>query len=215
MVKLHYIMNVKENLAKNLIRYRKLFNITQAELAEKLNYSDKAVSKWERAEAVPDLEILKQIADFYCTTIDNLLAEPKEEEKPKVKKYIKTKRLIISLLAFGLVWLIAIFAFALLGIFLPSSKNLWLIFIYSIPISTIVFLIFSAIWGKNLITCICISALIWSILLSIFLSLRFLLTNPPAKLWLIFLIGIPAQILTILWTSYISLNLIGKILNKK
>ena len=41
-------MDIKLNLAENLVKYRKHFNLTQAELAEKLNYSDKAVSKWER-----------------------------------------------------------------------------------------------------------------------------------------------------------------------
>lgn len=207
-------MDIKENLAKNLIRYRKAYNITQAELAEKLNYSDKAVSKWERAEAVPDLVILKQIADLYGITIDSLLVEPKEE-KPKVKKIIQTKRLIISLLAFGLVWLVAVLAYTLLSIFLPSVNYFWLVFVYAIPFSTVTFLIFSTIWGKNKITGICISVLIWSTILSIFLSLLSMMNAPPSNLWFIFLIGVPAQVLIILWTSYKSLNFLGKILNKK
>jgi len=80
-------MDVKENLAKNLIKYRKSKNLTQAELAEKLNYSDKAVSKWERGESFPDLSVLKQIADFYGVSVDTLLSDPSSAEiKPQKEK---------------------------------------------------------------------------------------------------------------------------------
>ena len=210
-------MNIKENLSKNLIKYRKSLNLTQAELAEKLNYSDKAVSKWERSEAVPDLEVLKQIADFYGTTIDNLIEEP-TQEKPKIKKITQKKRLIISLIFSGLAWLVAIVAYSLIGILLPNFSNSWLIYIYAIPISTIIFLVLSAVWGRNILTTLCTSVLIWSIALSIFLSLKCFLATPPSKLWFIFLICIPLQVLDFLWTSYkrinIHFNLIKKI-NKK
>ena len=85
-------MDIKENLAENLISYRKAANLTQAELAEKLNYSDKAVSKWERGESFPDLYVLKQIADFYGVTIDTLINEPKKPEKAEreIRKKGKT-----------------------------------------------------------------------------------------------------------------------------
>ena len=58
-------MDIKENFAANLSRYRKAMGITQAELAEKINYSDKAVSKWERGESLPDLVVVKTIADLF------------------------------------------------------------------------------------------------------------------------------------------------------
>lgn len=212
--KITTIMDIKDNLAKNLIKYRKALNLTQIELADKINYSDKAVSKWERGEAVPDIVVLKQLALFYGTTIDELLDEPKEE-KPKIKRFVKGKRLIVSLLAFAIVWLIAILTFSVLRIVMPNIDHLWLIFIYAIPTSTIVFIVFSAIWGKNLITAICISVLIWSIVLSIFLSLTSFLKYTPDNLWLIFIVGIPAQILCILCTTYIKLNFLSKIINKK
>ena len=56
---------IKENIAKNLIKYRKAHNLTQIQLAEKLNYSDKSISKWERQESIPDLVILSNIAKLY------------------------------------------------------------------------------------------------------------------------------------------------------
>ncbi|MBR5900709.1 MAG: helix-turn-helix transcriptional regulator [Clostridia bacterium] len=70
-------MNVKENLAINIAKHRKALGLTQAELAEQLNYSDKAVSKWERGDAVPEITVLKQLADFYGVTVDTLLSQPK------------------------------------------------------------------------------------------------------------------------------------------
>ena len=75
-------MDIKENLAKNLTLYRKACGLTQAELAQKLDYSDKAVSKWERGESVPDLYILKKLADFYGVTIDALISEPPKSILP-------------------------------------------------------------------------------------------------------------------------------------
>ena len=66
-------MDIRQNLASNIALHRKALKLTQAELAEKLNYSDKAVSKWERGEAVPELTVLKQIADFFNVTIDYLV----------------------------------------------------------------------------------------------------------------------------------------------
>ena len=44
-----------KNDAKNITELRILNNMTQMELAEKLNYSDKTISKWERAESSPDI----------------------------------------------------------------------------------------------------------------------------------------------------------------
>ena len=69
-------------IAKNITALRQNRKMTQAELAEKLNYSDKAVSKWERGESVPDVLVLKSIADMFGVSLDYLL-EADHEEKPK------------------------------------------------------------------------------------------------------------------------------------
>lgn len=188
--------------------------MTQAELAKKLNYSDKAVSKWERGEAIPELPVLKQIADMFNVTIDTLISES-PQEKPKNRLFMMKKRLIISLLFFGLVWLIAIVSYSVLRMVDSNIFKTWLIYIYAIPVSTAVFLVFSAIWGKNLITRVCISILIWSSILSIYLSLKYYLPNPPNELWLVFIIGIPLQILTMLLFSYTKLSIFNKLKQKK
>ena len=115
-------MEIKENLAKNLITYRKNANTTQLELAEKLNYSDKAISKWERGESVPDITVLKQLADLYGVTVDTLISKPKEAPLKPLKNIAK-KRAIISLVAIGFVWLVAICSFVFIDTFFPKIEK--------------------------------------------------------------------------------------------
>lgn len=195
-------MDIKENLAENLISYRKAANLTQAELAEKLNYSDKAVSKWERGESFPDLYVLKQIADFYGVTIDTLINEPKKPEKAEREIRKKGKRVAIVLCSIGIVWLVAVCCFAFINMIIPTIENTWLSFIFAIPITCIILTVFSCIWKHKALTYISVSLLVWSIILSIFLLLYLVLPNPPATLWMIFLIAIPLQALIFFWQYY-------------
>jgi len=194
-------MEIKDNLAVNLTRLRKATSLTQAELAEKLNYSDKAVSKWERGESVPDITVLKQLADFYGTTIDALISEPKEEKPKKTRRHISGIRAIIATCSVGLVWLVATVCFAFLSIIFPSITNTWLSFIVAIPVSIIILLIFTSIWGKNLFNAIFTSLLVWTTILAIYLILIYAGVQ-SSTLWMLFLVGIPLQVLAILWFSY-------------
>ena len=192
---------IRNNLATNITLYRKALGLTQAELADKINYSDKAVSKWERGEAVPEITVLKQLADLFEVKVDNLIDVPKQE-KPKTLHNLGKKRTIICLCATGLVWLVAICCFAFIDIIIPSIHQTWLFFIYALPISFIVLLVLTSVWGKSIVNTIIISLLVWTTLLSIYLSLVNTLLNPPKNLWEIFLIGIPLQGLAIFWLLY-------------
>ncbi len=180
---------IKENIAKNLIKYRKAHNLTQIQLAEKLNYSDKSISKWERQESIPDLIILSNIAKLYGISVQDLLANPKE----KVKSPIRNNRVIITLMSFTGVWAIATTVYALLGIFAPNLTKSWLVFIYAIPLSLIDLVVFTKLWGNKWILFVAISLLSWSIPLAIYLSFDY------DQLWLLFIVIIPLQILAILW----------------
>ena len=193
--------DIKDYFAQNLVRFRKALNLTQAELAEKLNYSDKAVSKWERAESLPDIYTLKSIADFFGTKVDVLISEPKAD-KLKVNYNIGKKRTIILLASTAIVWLVAIAFFAFIHIIFSSITQTWLAFIYAIPITAIVLLIFTSVWGKSLGNLILISLLVWSIILTVYLTLIHTLPTPPANLWELFLIGIPAQGVIVFWYLY-------------
>ena len=63
----------KRIVADNITALRTAKKLTQSQLAEMLNYSDKSVSKWERGDSVPDVFVLKKIADIFGVTVDWLL----------------------------------------------------------------------------------------------------------------------------------------------
>lgn len=192
--------DLKQIIAYNITELRKASSLTQLELAEKLNYSDKAISKWERGESIPDIAVLKQIADIFGVTVDYLLQkEHNEKDRKQVsEKVFKTKkrnRLIVTLLANSLVWLIATMVFVYLGIYTEKLHNLWIIFVYATPVSLVVCLIFNCIWGRRRRNFVIITLLVWSILLAVYLSLL------SYNLWLIFILGVPAQIIIFLWAG--------------
>ncbi len=196
MIKSYIVMDIKQNLAKNLTACRKAFGLTQVELAEKLNYSDKAVSKWERGDSVPDLTVLKQIADFYGITIDKLISENKNI-RPNVIKNLGKKRIFTLLFSLGVVWICAVLCHTILSILEISFDAKWLTYIYAVPVNAIILIIFSSMWKLDVLNSISISFLVWSILLGVFLTLLNTLTSISTNLWQIFLIGIPAQLVII------------------
>lgn len=188
---------LKKKLAKNLIYYRKNNNLTQLQLAEKLSYSDKAISKWERGESVPDILTLKALADLYHCKIDDLL-----KEKNKKKLFITKNKLIISLLSIGLVWLIAVITYMFSSIISESLNhsisNLWMIWVYAALPSFIVALVFAKIWGKRWMRFIFVSGIVVSAGLIIYLHL--LLANIPSS-WLVWCVVAALEILVFLWYS--------------
>ena len=183
---------LRKRFANNLIHYRKLLGLTQIELAEKLNYSDKSVSKWERGEGLPDLSVTMQLAEIFNLTPNDLVAE-----KPRRRLMTTRNKIIITLLSIGIAWLVATVLFFLFEIILPNAYNWWLLYIYAIPISAIVGIVFSCIWWKKVHIFASISTLIWSIALCIMLTVSLLINQP--RIWLIFLVAAVVQILAILW----------------
>lgn len=186
---------VKDIIAKNLIELRTKKNMTQSELAEKLNYTDKSVSKWERGETTPPIDVLKDIADLYGVTLDYLVTESPNEyyDKKYNVKENRSNKLLITLLSSSIVWILATIIFVYCSIF--NINSAWLLFVYAIPLTMIVLLVFNCIWGRRSLTFIIISILLWSILASLYLTL--LQFNP----WPLFIIGAPLQITVILWSQ--------------
>ena len=201
----------KQTVAANLTALRKSHHLTQLQLAEMLHYSDKAVSKWERGESLPDLAVMKQLADFYGITLDDfLLSEearaakqnslPQEQtageepQNPDALPRKKHNRLIIAGMAMLLVWLIASLIFVVLDAAVPDLEYGKFLFIYAAPVTAIVCLVFNSIWFNPRWNYAIISVLVWSILLAIYLTLI------EYRIWKIFFIGIPAQIIIVLWS---------------
>ena len=182
-------MELRHQVAKNLVYYRKAHKLTQGELAKKLNYSDKAISKWERGESLPDVFVLMTLAELFGVTLNDITAStPSTPKRTKIK--IRT---LIASLSIGLVWLIATFAFFLILIIEPTIPKIWLSFIYAIPVSGIVAIVFCCLWGNTLSKVLSISLFAWSIPLAICLTVSF------ERLWGLFIVIIPFQILILLW----------------
>ena len=197
--------SVKETLAKNLAELRKAKNLTQSELANKLNYSDKAISKWERGESVPDIDILYQLSQFYGVKIDAMLTENNILKKKGLSKV--QERLIISLLSILVVWILATIIYVV--VYLTTETRLWLTFIWAIPASAIVGLVFNSIWGKNYLNPVISSVLLWTLFLSVVLTVK--IENSG----FLFFIAIPIQVCAILWFFLIILKMKNKKLFKR
>ena len=180
----------KKVVAGNITRLRTSMNMTQAQLGEILNYSDKSISKWERGESVPDVFVLKKIADLAGVTVDYIINPHADDEeiqsdKPEGRRY---SRRFITLTVLAGIWALAVLLFVILWI--AGIVN-WLIFVYAIPVSLITLLVLNSVWGDRSWNLYIISGLVWGIICSVYL------TALKYNWWQLFLLGIPAQIIII------------------
>lgn len=189
--------DLKDVIAENLIRLRQEAKLTQLQLAEMLNYSDKAVSKWERGESIPDLRVLIQLASLYHIKVDDIITEqPESTVKPKLN--LGKKRLLVTLLSVGLVWFVATAVFAILYFFSVLEAYAYLVYVIAPFVMNIVLLVFSAIWGNKITNAVACSLLVWSIVA--ILHVFFWVFCPLGdKYYLFYVIAIPFQILIVLW----------------
>lgn len=200
--------NLKYQIGANIAAYRKQLGLTQAGLAEKLNYSDKAVSKWERGDSIPDVLTLVQLAELFSVTVNDLLTDPEQLpgdpgtlEKAMTQVSEKTLRRkanknIILALSTTLVWFVALLAFVILSSFEILKPYSCLLFVYAIPANAIVLLSLRSAWHDFRWNKALISAIVWGALLSIYVTL---LVTLHIHFWKIFLLGIPGQVAVFLW----------------
>ena len=143
-------MELKSIVAKNLVDLRKNAGFTQIEIAEKLNYSDKAVSKWERGESLPDVETIKKLADLYSVSVDAILREQKDITK-RIHKYALTpsQRMLIILISVGLVWAVATTVFSVLCWVDVDNLVASYAFILALPVTFIVIIVFNSLWVRS------------------------------------------------------------------
>ena len=197
---------LRMTIAARLTEYRKKSGLTQAELAEKINYSDKSISKWERGDGVPDIFVLIALAELYGVTVNELVydevpqdkcfgGENTAEDKPNAVPLTIKSKLLIGVLSIGLAWLAAGVIFFALNIAVPSITKAWLVFIAAIPVSAIIAVVFTAMWSKLRYQFIAVSVLIWSLALMIHLSF---IPFSNGVIW-IYLVALMLQILAILW----------------
>ena len=123
---------INKKIAQNLAYYRKEAGLTQAELAEKINYSDKSVSKWEQGNGVPDVYVLLQLAHLYGVTLNDLVGEEAEEKIREKKQRRYGFHVLIMLLSSGIVWLLATYFFVSMAMWKPGGAW-WVAFVYAVP----------------------------------------------------------------------------------
>jgi len=198
--------NLKDRIGTNIAVQRKRAGLTQAGLAEKLNYSDKAVSKWERGESIPDVLTLMQLASVFDISVNELLEDPNalpgnpgklEKAMSQVsEKALKRKanKTVIQGLSTTLVWFVALLIFVVISSFdLPYS---WIAFFYAIPVNAIVLLSLRSAWRDYRWNRALISVIVWGFLVSIYATL---LVFVRFNMWRLFLLGIPGEIAIFLW----------------
>ena len=197
---------LKVRIGSNIAAYRKRGGLTQAGLAEKLNYTDKAVSKWERGESIPDVLTLMQLAELFEIEVGELLADPNElpGDPGKLEKAMtqvsekalrrKADKSIIQRLCSILVWFVATLVFVIVSsLDIPKS---WITFFYAVPANAIVLLSLRSAWHDFRWNRGLISVIMWGSILSIYMTL---LVFFGLNIWKLFLLGIPGQAAIILW----------------
>lgn len=200
--------NLRPIIATNITNLRKSFGMTQQDLALRLNYTDKAVSKWERGESVPDIVILKQIADMFGVTVDYLLQEeheimqgsvdPSDETEDAQNRHTVRTRGFITGMSILLVWLAAVMMFIVFDTMSANPLFHWFVFACAVCASLILWLVMNSIWFNRRRNYLIISLLMWSILILLYMSI-WLLTD--RMLWLIFILGIPGQAIIVMWSN--------------
>ena len=184
--------------ASNIINLRTQAGMTQAELGSKLNYSDKTISKWERAEAIPDAFVLKQMGELFGVSVDNLLSshdewKPIPTEEPETEQVSYSTGRIIAIAVIG-VWTLALTAFVALWL---VGLIVWQVFAAALPVSILVYMVLICVFHRKRH----LQHVIAVFVLSLFVA-GFLLCYPRYHPWQLFLIVIPAEIIV-----YLSCNL--------
>jgi len=184
------VEQIKDVFAGNLIRLRTDAGMTQAQLAEALNYSDKSVSKWERAEGMPDLAVAKAIADLFGVTVDWLLTSH-DAWDGKTAKIHYSPSMVTGVCLVG-IWTLAILLFLILHWTL--GKLIWLVFLSAVPVSLITLLVLNSVWQRGRYNVLTVSLLV----ASLFALVYFIFRSHVSDLWSLVFLWVPAQLVVLL-----------------
>ena len=193
--------NLKEVIGENLAALRKARGLTQAELGEIFSYTDRAVSKWENGDTLPDIDTLYAIAKFYNVTLDDLTKPENKDKIIKESKYETRNHIFISILTSMTIWMIATIIFVFTMLYQKIDVPYWLVFIWAVPVNALLIIFFNRFYFRlRILYYILWSIIIWSLLAAIFLQIL-IFGGEDANTWPIFLLGIPMQISLILWAN--------------
>ncbi len=160
--------DLKKIVAKNITALRVSAGMTQSDLGEQLLYSDKSISKWERGDALPDVIVLKKMSTIFGVTVDYLLQDHGDDKVGvRVPSRMKYSRSMVTLLSVAGVWAVALFTFVVIWIL---GNFFWQIFVYAIPVSFLLWLIFNSVWNGGHRNWLPISGMIIGLVASVYLS---------------------------------------------
>lgn len=193
-------VELRQNISQNIVAFRKRCDMTQADLAEKLSYSDKSVSKWERGDGIPDIYVLTRMAELFGVTVNDIIGM--HSELPEAEETAPTKpsrHLFVSALSIGLVWFIAVVAFFIGSVAAPDLGRFWLAFVYAIPVSAIVMIVFSHLWWTIPWRAFSVSLLVWGFALCFHLT-----ASIPnlSNVGLVYTVAAAFEVLVIIWYVY-------------
>ena len=177
--------NIREIVSNNIIMLRKQMGLTQIDLSKKINYSDKAISRWEKGEVTPDVETLEKLAKIFNVPTAYLIEEHDDKEldnKPVVNK----ADIFVNIMTVCIAWCILTVLFVYIQII--YNYSFWQAFVWGIPVTAVVIMYFNRKWKNNTVRVISRTLLNWSLITSVYL--QFLHLN----MWLIYIVGIPIQI---------------------
>lgn len=183
---------LRQNVVKKLAAYRKRAGLTQSELAERLNYSDKSISKWERGDGLPDLLVLASLSELYGVPLDEFV---KDGPLKRPFQTLKQRRILVTLLSVGLVFFLATVAFFIMT--LTELPLAWLCYLVALPVASVVCIVFAHLWGNTLLQLLAVSSLVWT--LAVLAQQSFLLFSSFNGGTLIYVVAAVLQVLVLLW----------------
>ena len=197
----------RKRTGNNISYYRKANGLTQSALGEKLNYSDKAVSKWERGESVPDVYVLYKMSELFGCTLNDIIGqsgkEISDEKIDEISKQKQFRRIMITALSVGLLWLVSSVIYFVTdliinGIYSLEQNEIVLVFLYSVPASFIITLVFSKIWGRIWQQAVSVSGILWGGVVSLTVSFN-VFDFAQESAHKIFIAAAVFQIIIVLW----------------
>lgn len=185
--------NINKIIAANITALRTAAGMTQLELAEKLHYSDKLVSKWERGDAAPNAQTLKQLSEIFSVSVDYLFGEHTSSEAPPhetINTAPRIRKSIIAAISIIGIWLVALLI--LFTVFWGTGRIFGIVFIYAIPVSLITLLVLNSVWNGGKKNYFIIAALVCSLFAAVYFSLF------KYNCWQIFLLLPPSELIVYL-----------------
>ena len=203
--------NVKAIVSQNISRLRKERGLTQAELAGLINYSDKAISRWENGEVVPDLETIYSLAEVFEVPVSSITEKRSDEDANNEDAPSLSQKVLSQLFLVCEIWFILTAIFVYFKI--VKQTNIWQIFVWGVPATALLLWFFNRKESANLLLFIYATVFVWSLITCVYLHL--LRANP----WYLYFVGLPLQGLLIVryifnYKQHIKKIPLPKIMNK-